>query len=99
MILGRVQDFIVGRKMKAKSPLFLMEFDYFAALHMWASEGKKEEKRHWLIRQQGTAVAVELSWRFGESQLGGVVKLAQSPEEAVYLALKEQIPMMKGSCK
>ena len=71
------------------TPIHLENFDVFKALADWKSING-HLKPHWDIRAWGErAVACGLTWKFGESQLGGIQKGALSAQEAVELALEE----------
>lgn len=70
-------------------PIFLDGYDVFGKLDEWAKAGRDDEGRDWEVRRYGRLdVQVRLSWRFGDSQLGSIVKVYPTPEEAAYQALE-----------
>jgi hypothetical protein len=72
------------------TPIFLESYDVFEELKKWCCVNRKTEKRHWTISAwQEKFYACSLTWRFQETQIGSVSKVADNPQEAVHLAIEE----------
>lgn len=72
------------------TPIHLEGFKFIDALMEWKRAEVRQQNRHWTIALNGKrAIRCSLTWRFGDSQLGGVDKLSLSAEEAVWLCLEE----------
>ena len=72
------------------TPIHLEGYRFIDELMTWKKSEKTGENRHWSIRLWDKSIIMcNLSWRFGDSQLGGVDKAATNAEEAVWLALEE----------
>jgi hypothetical protein len=72
-------------------PVFLQGYKVFDKLKEW-SDQKPDQRRHWTIRKwRGDFYACEITWVFGDEspQIGGIQKVADTPEEAVWLTLEE----------
>jgi hypothetical protein len=76
--------------MPSPLPSFMSMQELTGALWAWGLNGPQAQKRHWTISQWETRwVKVTLTWRFGDSQLGGIDKVSQNMGEAIWLALEE----------
>ncbi len=68
-------------------PIHLEGCDVFAALAAWVAGG---ERRNWTLQNwSGAFFRCSLTWPFGDSQIGGIDKVAVTPQEAALLALEE----------
>lgn len=77
-----------------KRPIHLDGYDVTNALCQWKLGSlalNEESGRCWFLNSygDGTKCRCELSWKFGDSQIGAILKVAPTPEEAVWLALDE----------
>lgn len=70
--------------------MFLSMQELIGALCSWGLTGPPQQMRHWTISQwERDKTKVSLSWRVGDSQLGGIDKVSFNVGEAIFLALEE----------
>lgn len=72
-------------------PIHLIGFDVFAELKKWKNENVRL-RPFWTIipdDHPSDLIQCRLEWKFGDSQLGSILRIATSPQEAVWLALEE----------
>jgi hypothetical protein len=73
-----------------RRPKHLDGWPAFDLLDNWRKSGPTEQKRWWVVSNHvNLPFRCNLTWRFGDGQLGSIDKFALSGEEAVYLALNE----------